>query len=100
MFHDARRHVHRVTGADLLLVNLSAFALPLNDAAPAQDEVDLFEVRGILDLQTLCPVLVCVCQRCALKPGLTSSTLKKSLSVARTLLICPASALWPRMFCG
>src|SRR5687767_2498326 len=50
MLHHPRRHEDRVAGTDCLLLHIPALGLPLDQAAPADHEVDLLEVGGVFDL--------------------------------------------------
>src|SRR4029434_1463169 len=56
VLHDVRRHVYRVTGTHLLLTDLAAFVLPLDDPAPAEYEIHFLEIGGVFDFQPFRPV--------------------------------------------
>src|SRR5262249_13762209 len=53
MLHNAWGHVYRVAGPHLLLPNLAAFGLPLDDSPPAEYEIDLLEIGGVFDFVDL-----------------------------------------------
>ena len=62
MLYDARRHVDRVAGADLALLDSAALGLPLDRAAAAQDEIDLLEIGAYSTSTPSAVYFVCLCQ--------------------------------------
>src|SRR5450759_5904876 len=56
MFHNAWRHMYRITGTHFLLPDLATFGLPLDNPPPAEYEIDLLKIPGVFDFVTLCLV--------------------------------------------
>lgn len=58
MLNNVWRHVYRVAGANWLLLNLTGSGFPLDNALPAEYEIDFLKIRGVFDFDTLVGVLI------------------------------------------
>jgi hypothetical protein len=100
MFHNAWRHMYRVTGTHFLLPDFATFALPLDNPPPAKYEVDLLKILGVFDFVTLCLVFYMRMPMMRTEARTDFIHVEKELFRGNDFFICPASLPKPRMFCG